>query len=128
MNELDRFVTHYIKPRAYVRYGDDFVIILDDLAKLIKAREEVTLFLRENLFLKINDKNDIIVKAKWGLKFLGVKIFPKGRRLNKRNVQRIKSRISEKNLSSYAGLLKKHSNDKKIKHFNWALVNNFFND
>jgi len=128
LNELDRFIKHSIKPRAYIRYGDDFIIISEKVEKLKEIREATVSFLEENLLLKINSESDIIVKAKWGLKFLGVKIYPKGRRLNDRNLQRIHDRISLKNISSYAGLLKKHSNARKIKYFNWLLLENFFND
>ncbi|OGZ68600.1 MAG: hypothetical protein A3C50_04170 [Candidatus Staskawiczbacteria bacterium RIFCSPHIGHO2_02_FULL_43_16] len=128
LNELDRFIKHLIKPIAYLRYGDDFIIISENVEKLKEIREATIRFLEDDLFLKINGKSDIIVKAKWGLKFLGVKVFPKGRRLNNRNLQRIHDRISLKNVSSYAGLLKKHSNTRKIKYFNWLLLEKFFND
>lgn len=128
LNELDRFIRHRIKPKAYLRYGDDFIIIEENMEDLKKIREITANFLEENLRLKVNSNNDIIVKTKWGLKFLGVKIFPKGRRLNKRNLQRIHDRISLKNISSYAGLTKKHGNDKKIRYFNWLLINKLFSE
>ncbi len=122
LNELDRFVTHTIKPQKYMRYGDDFIIITDDLDRLNQVRKEVVKFLAENLRLEINAKNGIIIKAKWGLKFLGVKIFPKGRRLNRRNWQRVKSRLNLQNISSYSGLVKKHDKEKRIKEFNWIIL------
>lgn len=122
LNELDRFVKHLIKPQTYLRYGDDFIIISDDLNKLKLIRKEVKNFLAENLRLEINLKNDIIIKIRWGLKFLGVKIFPKGRMLNKRNWQRAKLRSNLQNISSYSGLVKKHSKIKRIKEFNWIIL------
>ncbi|MBI2054225.1 MAG: hypothetical protein HYT36_02740 [Candidatus Staskawiczbacteria bacterium] len=112
---------------AYLRYGDDFIVISENLKKLKETRDTAIRFLEDNLLLKINSKSDIIVKAKWGLKFLGVKIYPGGRHLNNRNLQRIHDRISLKNVSSYAGLLKKHSNDRKVKYFNWLLLEKFSN-
>ena len=53
------------------------------------------------------------------LHFLGVEIFSGGRRLNKRNWKRIFERCDLLNVSSYGGLVRQHSNLKKVKYFNW---------
>lgn len=79
-------------------------------------------FIERKLKLEINAKNDIIIKTRWGLKFLGVKIFPKGRKLNKRNWLRVKTRLNHRNFSSYSGLVKQHSKEKIIKEFNWIVL------
>ena len=122
LKEIIRFVKHIIKPQAYLRYGDDFIIISDNLNKLKLTREEVKKFLVENLRLEINAQNDIIVKAKRGLKFLGIKIFPKGKTLNKRNWQKARARLNLRNISSYSGLVRKYSAEKRIKEFNWIIL------
>ena len=119
LNELDRYIKMRIKPKAYLRYGDDFIVISDNLENLKVIRETTTQFLKDDLDLIINQKNDIIVKAKWGLRFLGVRIFPAGRKLNKRNWKRVFNNMSRKNISSYHGLVKKHSSKKRIKYFDW---------
>lgn len=122
LNDLDRFVKHRIKPTAYLRYGDDFIVILKNSEQLKKNRNRIILFLKEKLLLDINTKNDIIVKIKQGLKFLGVKIFPKGRKLNKRNWNRARAKLNIRNISSYSGLVKQHSKEKIIKEFNWTIL------
>lgn len=122
LNELDRFAKHAIKPMAYLRYGDDFIIIFKNFQQLLNFRKKIINFIRKELLLEINAKNDIIVKARWGLKFLGVEIFPTGRRLNKRNWRRVKARINLINASSYSGLVKQHSKHKKIKELNWIIL------
>ena len=122
LNELDRFLKHTIKPQAYLRYGDDFIIISENLRQIKQIREKTIEFLREKLRLEINAKNDIIVKIRWGLNFLGVEIFPGGRRLNKRNWNRARARVNAQNISSYSGLVKQHSKNKKIKEFNWIIL------
>lgn len=119
LNELDRFVKYYLKPKFYLRYGDDFVVLDNSLNQLKDFRLKIIDFLNNKLKLEINSKTDIVVKARWGLHFLGVEIFPRGRRLNKRNWRRIFERCNLSNVSSYAGLVRKHSNKKKIKYFNW---------
>jgi RNA-directed DNA polymerase len=118
LNELDRFVKHMIKPQAYLRYGDDFIIITKNLNELKRIRNKAIEFINKKLQLEINAKNDIIIKVKWGLKFLGVWIYPGGRKLNKRNKKRIRTRLEHKNIPSYSGLVKKHGRKKFIKELN----------
>ena len=122
LNELDRFVVHQLRPQAYLRYGDDFIVIDERRDKIGEHRFAVMTFLKFNLRMKINPKNDIIIPAKAGLKFLGVEIFPKGRRLRKRNWNRANWRLNHRNIGSYWGLVNSHGNSKKIKQFLWKTV------
>jgi len=121
LNELDRFVKHDIKSKNYLRYGDDFIIIADNLDELGQIRKRVIDFLNIKLQLELNRKNDIIVKTRHGLKFLGFEIFPRGRWLKKRSWNRAKKRLNFDNISSYSGLVKKCNNFKKIEEFNWRV-------
>ncbi len=122
LNELDRFVKYAIRPQTYLRYGDDFIIIAKNLSCLKRIRNKTTGFINKNLLLEINSKNDIIIKASYGLKFLGVWIYPQGRKLNKRSWKRVRMRLEQKNISSYSGLVKKHSKEKFIKELNWLIL------
>lgn len=123
LNEFDRFIKYKLKIKGYVRYGDDFVVFERDLRKLKLIRSKCVKFLKNELKLQINLKSDKILKANHGLKFLGVKIWPNGRTLNKRNLKRIKKRLNLINASSYYGLIMKHGNLRLRKYFDW-LVNN----
>jgi len=122
LNEFDRFVQHAIKPLAYLRYGDDFIVMSDSFSRIHQIKEESAEFLKERLGLEINVKSDIMVKARWGLKFLGVEIFPKGVRLSKRNWRRAKSRLNLANVPSYSGLARRYSKGKRIKEFGWIVL------
>ena len=122
LNELDRFVKHIIKPQAYLRYGDDFIIISKSIGQLKIIRRKIIEFLKTKLKLEINAKNDIIIKARCGMKFLGVRIYPKGRKLSNRNWRRAKEKLNRRNISSYSGLVKQHSKEKRIKEFNWLVL------
>lgn len=125
LHELDRFVTHVLKPQAYLRYGDDFIVIDQNKERLYAIRKEIDLFLTTKLCLALNRKHDIIVSVQSGLRFLGVHIFPTGRRLNKRNQSRAIHRLNHKNISSYHGLLKQHAKIKQRKEFQWRLLQLF---
>ena len=122
LNELDRFVTRIIGPFRYLRYGDDFIIIGQKKEIVEEWRQKIKIFLTERLSLALNPKNDIIVPARMGLHFLGVDIFPTGRRLKKRNWHRAHVRLNSQNVSSYRGLIEKHENSKHTKLFDWYIL------
>jgi hypothetical protein len=128
LNELDRFVKHTLKAKAYLRYGDDFIVVENDLEKLKYFRTETVRFLAKELKLQVNPKSDKIMKVAHGLKFLGVKLWPSGRTLSVRNLARVCERLQPNNISSYSGLLKKHGTEKQLKHFNWLISDKLFFD
>lgn len=128
LNELDRFVKHILKPKAYIRYGDDFLVIETNLEKLKSFRIQIIDFLKNELKLEINLKSDKLIKLRHGLRYLGVKLWPSGRTLTRRNIARTKERLKINNVSSYSGLMKQHGNYKKLKHFNWLLYEKFFQE
>jgi hypothetical protein len=115
LNELDRFVKHKLGVRFYLRYGDDFIIINPDERTI-----DSVIFFLSNV-LKLTVKKPVVVKVSSGLKFLGVKIWPNGRTLNKRNSVRIFRNLNLTNASSYYGLLKKHGSEKLLKRLNWMI-------
>lgn len=121
LNELDRFVKHELRADAYLRYGDDFIIVENDIEKLQSFRTKVTNFLWNELKLTVNPKSDKILKPSNGLKFLGIKFWPSDRNLNKRSLARARTRLNSGNLSSYSGLVGAHCNKKKQKYLSWLV-------
>lgn len=113
---------HGIKPAGYVRYGDDFVIVDMQRDRIASARECVTTLLNDLLLLSVNAKNDVVIKCRWGLHFLGTHIFPGGRRLNARNIRRINHNLTPENAASYRGLLQKHASVVPLKFLDWKLI------
>ncbi len=121
LNELDRFVKHKLRAKAYLRYGDDFIIVGNDLEKLEFFRSKTVDFLKNKLKLVFNQKSDKILKLHHCLKFLGIKFWPFGRNLNRRSLSRAHQRLNYNNISSYSGLIKQHCNRKQQKHFSWLV-------
>ena len=124
LNEFDRFVKHQLKPLAYLRYGDDFVLFADNLEEINQIRLAAVSFLAKNLALEINRKNDIILKASWGVRFLGSVIFPDHRQLKRRNLRRLRRKLALNNLSSYYGLIIQNQKE-KLKEFNWQVLEKY---
>ena len=121
LNELDRFVKHKLGAKAYLRYGDDFIIVENSFEKLEFFRLETTDFLKNTLGLSVNPKSDKILKSTHGLKFLGIKFWSSGRTLNERSLFRAKNRLNQRNISSYSALISKHCGKRDLKYFNWLV-------
>ena len=78
--------------------------------------------------MEVNPKSDKIMKVRHGLKYLGVKLWSGGRTLTSRNIARTKERLKPNNISSYNGLIRKHSNHKQLKYFNWIVYEKLLAD
>jgi len=122
LNEFDRFVEHQLQPQSYLRYGDDFIIIARSRTEIETIRPRAMDFLSDALKMEINRKNDIIVPCRSGLFFLGVEIYPTGRRLRKSFWQLLDERLDLKNVASYFGLVRQHD-CKKMNLLNWMIYN-----
>ena len=123
LHELDRYIMHVIKPLAYVRYGDDFIIISDDFEHLQLCRENLVVFIDQILKISIHATNNIIIPVQRGIHFLGCDIFPNGRRLRKRVYNRIRQRLNYQNSSSYRAVVSAHAKKKMIKWVDWNIMN-----
>lgn len=121
LNELDRFIKHTLRVKAYLRYGDDFILFEKNRVILESFRIRVISFLTMQLCAQINPKNDVIVKAKQGLKFLGVEAWPSGIRLKERSQKRIIVRLSLSNIASYFGMLRQYEPKRKLREFEWQV-------
>lgn len=119
LNELDRFVKHEVRPKAYLRYGDDFILIESNLKNLISMKQQVESFIENILDMKTNKKSEAVIKVKHGLKFLGTIIYPKSRILNKKNEDRITKELNLKNIPSYHGIVNQNGSRKFRKEFLW---------
>ncbi|MBI3443694.1 group II intron reverse transcriptase domain-containing protein [Candidatus Woesebacteria bacterium] len=121
LHELDFYISHTIKPLGYVRYGDDFILLANTLEQAQQWREHLIVFIDQILQLSIHKTNNIIVKTKQGVHFLGCDIYPTGRRLRKRVYNRVQERLNFINCSSYRALFLAHSKQKMIQWFDWNM-------
>lgn len=122
LNELDRYIKHNLKIKAYLRYGDDFLIFSQSKDDLEKTRTVTADFLKDKLNLDLHAKNNLIIRTKHGLKFLGLILFPNIRKMNRRNYRRLRSKLNLTNISSYWGIVEKHLGERAIQEFQWRLL------
>ena len=121
LNEFDRYAVHTIRPLRYMRYGDDALFITSSRAETEAMRAKASIFASETLSLTINPKNDIIVPIKRGIKFLGVWIYPRGRRLVTRARKRVDMKLSAGNIASYSGLIQHHEPKRRQIELTWKI-------
>ena len=96
LNELDHFVKEKLKIKYYVRYMDDFVLLLEDRNQCRVILEEIKKFLDKNLGLKLNKKTNYFRNSQ-GVNFCGYKIFKTHIMLKKENKKKIKNKIKNWN-------------------------------
>ena len=118
LNELDQFIKHNLKIKYYIRYCDDFIILLDNKNYLENIIPVINNFLIKELVLFLHPNKVIIRKYHQGIDFLGYVSFPNYKILRTKTKNRMMRRINEKysnhqSLQSYLGLLK-HCNSHKL--------------
>ena len=106
LNVLDYYTKEELGCRYYVRYNDDIVVMADSEEKLIKIRNSITIFAKDDLLLEIPLAKTSIRKITWGVDFLGFTILPKILLLRNKTKNKIYNNISQINANSYFGILK----------------------
>ena len=114
LNVLDKYAKKELKCRFYVRYNDDFVIILESMEKLNEIRSKIILFAKEKLFLEIPLEKTEIKKVRWGIDFLGFTILPNAVLLRNKTKNKMYANMNCQNIHSYFGILK-HCNSYNLK-------------
>lgn len=93
LNELDRFIKYELHVKYHVRYMDDFVLF-GSKSELKYALRRISEFLKDVLFLQLNDKTTID-KSSRGVEFVGYKIYPKGKMIKKQTVYRVRRYVNK---------------------------------
>jgi len=75
LNELDHFAKETLRIKWYARYMDDFLVIHPDKAYLKQIKEDIKIFLEQQLGLYLHPKKVIIQNVKTGVPFVGYLIF-----------------------------------------------------
>jgi RNA-directed DNA polymerase len=104
LNEFDRYVRHNLKPLAYLRYGDDFILFASTRRNAHLTRRLAEAWLNANLDLKINPNNNIVCASKQGLHFLGHVIYSDSCTVDKYTSRTIISKLQINNAASYKSL------------------------
>ena len=106
LNELDHYIKDNLKVKYYLRYMDDFVILLPTKEECHIILNKIREFLKENLDLELNHKTRIY-PSKFGCNFCGYVIHENYMLLRKRCIKKIKRKLrkGELILENYHGHL-----------------------
>ena len=88
LNELDQFCKHRLHIHYYVRYMDDVIILSNDKRELGVWKDEIEVFLKDNLRLDLNKKTAIRPIA-LGIDFVGYKIWATHKKLKTQTARRL---------------------------------------
>ena len=116
LNELDQYVKRQLHCRHYGRYVDDFYVVSADKDWLRSVIKPVTKFLRDHLFLDVNEEKTIICDVRQGVSFLGAYLKPHRRYVCNSTLHRLEAKVPSlqrkktpellrSSLNSFLGLL-----------------------
>lgn len=94
LNGMDHHIKEDLNCRSYIRYVDDFVVLDDDKQRLWGVRKEIEEYL-DGLRLKLNPRKSGIHRVCDGIPFLGYRVFPTHRLLDKGNALRMRRRMKQ---------------------------------
>ncbi len=92
LDPLDQHVVRELRPGAYVRYVDDFLLFGDSRKSLEEMRGEIEQLL-QGLRLAIHPRKSRVFRTAEGVGFLGFRFFPGRARLVRGNVVRFRRRL-----------------------------------
>jgi retron-type reverse transcriptase len=105
LHELDKFVKHKLRCKAYQRYMDDFLLFANDKAQLHHWREAIRDFLASQLRLTLHPKKSLVFPVNVGLDFCGFRLYPTHRRLRRSSIRRFVQRFRKQREAYWQGEL-----------------------
>ncbi len=134
LNGLDQYILREIRPGAYCRYVDDFVLFANDAALLRDARARIEQRLA-HVRLRLHEGKSQIGQTADGFTFLGWRIFPDHRRLVRGNVIRFRRRLREMQKDLAEGNIELEEVRERVQSWNahathgdtWGLRRQLFN-
>ena len=113
LHEFDFFVRHYLKPLAYIRYGDDFLLFASTKKDATDFKQFGTQFLESKLKLPLHARNNLVLPVQRGVRFLGVLHYPNSHTLTSKMFDHIQSKLTLTNHTSYINYVEKYGSRKQ---------------
>lgn len=92
LHELDKYVKEELKIKYYVRYMDDFIMLLETKEECKIVKEKIEIFVATKLKLSLNHKSRYY-PSKMGVNFCGYRIFETHRLLRTSSKRKINKKI-----------------------------------
>jgi len=128
LNELDHYIKHTLKIKAYLRYVDDFIILGNNPESLMFQQRNISTFLNNHLHLQLPPQKNILQRSTQGANFLGNIVFSQHKLVRQRSVRALRRRLNffQQLLTSKNNYLSKQPNHAIGTWSQWLKNNNAF--
>lgn len=92
LDELDQFCKHKLRLHYYIRYMDDIIVLHHDKKYLESVKNDISVFLEEQLHLQLNRKT-CIRPTYAGIEFVGFRVWSTHRKLRKKTAKKLRKRL-----------------------------------
>ncbi len=121
LNGFDRYVKETLKVSKYLRYVDDFALFSDDREFLADCRQGIEDYLT-TLRLKIHPIKSQLFQTRYGVNFVGFRIFPDRIRVRNHNLQTGRKRLNQFRIDYAKGELSKPEIKQSLQSWNAHLA------
>jgi retron-type reverse transcriptase len=104
LNPMDHMIVRNLRPAAYMRYVDDFLLFADSKEQLHEMHREIGQFLA-GFRLTLHPGKSRVYRCRDGFPFLGFRLLPAYARLARPNVVRFRRRLRGLHEDYHAGLI-----------------------
>ena len=94
LDPMDHFIKEGLRWPAYVRFADDFLLFADEKPLLHRVLPVLREFL-EGYRLRLHPRKCVVLPVRWGVPFLGWRLYPDHRRLRRSTGVRFQRRLRE---------------------------------
>lgn len=101
LNELDEYVKRVLRVKHYIRYMDDFILILDSEEQARKLKRYIQEFLFKKLKLELSPQKVHIGVVKEGVPFVGYFVKPHSIRVRGASLRRSQLKVKKAYRSSF---------------------------
>lgn len=114
LNPMDHMIVRNLRPAAYARYVDDFLLFSDSKEDLHGMHGEIREFLYRYR-LTLHSGKSRVYRCRDGFPFLGFRLFPTHARLARPNVVRFRRRLRRLHAAYHAGLIDRETVDQSVR-------------
>ncbi len=113
LNPMDHMIVRNLRPGAYARYVDDFLLFSDSKQQLHEMHCQIREFLY-GFRLTLHAGKSRVHRCRDGFPFLGFRLFPTHARLVRPNVVRFRRRLRALHADYHAGLIDKKTVNQSV--------------
>lgn len=121
LNELDNFIKRTLKIKNYVRYVDDFILILPSYNDCLKLKNIIQKFLLNKLDLQLSKWR--IAKINKGANFVGYRTWKNIRFVRKRSLYHFNTSLKTENAESLNAIIGNAIRSASFAHFYNRIIN-----